>query len=45
VFVEVTENNQLPGFRFSGAWNLALGKAKEGSRRKNCASEDQELGL
>jgi hypothetical protein len=42
--VEVTEKKQFPVSGFSGGWNLALGSGKEGSRRKNCASEDQEFG-
>jgi hypothetical protein len=45
VFVEVTEKKQFPISCFSGGWNLALGSGKRRSRRKNCASEDQELGL
>jgi hypothetical protein len=42
--VEVTEKKQFPvsGFPLGGIWRLAA--AKEGSQRKNCASEDQEFG-
>ena len=45
VFVEINEKTQFPVFGFSvgGIWCLA--EAKEGSRRKNCASEDQDLGV
>jgi len=31
------------GFSAGGIWRLA--EAKEGSRRRNCASEDQDLGV
>ena len=39
------EKKQFPvsGFQVGGTWRL--GAAKEGSRRKNCASEDQEFGV
>jgi hypothetical protein len=39
------ERAQFRGFRFfwHGIWRLA--EAKEGSRRKKCASEDQDLGV
>jgi hypothetical protein len=43
--VEVSEKKQFMVSGFSGGWNLALGAAKEGSRRKDCVSEDQEWGV
>jgi hypothetical protein len=45
VFVEITEKTPFPGFRFFGGWNLALDRNKRRLPEKNCALEDQELGV
>ena len=45
MFVEITEKKQFPVLGFSGGSNWRLAEPKEGSRRKNCASEDQELAV